>query len=55
MGLKCNEISLSLFCTVVSITSIKSQKCKIANIIKLSVLGTIVYIEHNGDKSPEVS
>jgi len=33
IGLKCNEISLSLFYTIMSTTSIKLQKCKIANII----------------------
>jgi len=33
IGLKCNESSLSLFCTVLSITSIELQKCKIANIL----------------------
>ena len=33
IGLKYNEISLSLFCTVISVTLIKFKKCKIANII----------------------
>ena len=32
IGLKCNEISLLLFYTIVSITSIKLQTCEIANI-----------------------
>jgi len=36
IGLKCNETSLSLFYIIVSITSIKLYKYKIANIIKLS-------------------